>query len=103
MAKTKRRCPFVTSRSWDVVERWSWLRHITPWFVLEWIFRRYHLCWAGMVMWKLGYDWSWSLNRGCFYPFDYCGWYDEATPEERAEGLRIAEESPALVTFERAE
>ena len=96
----KRRWPFGTSRVWNEIEPWAWLRHITPWWLLYWLFGRYHICWSGMAMWKLGYDWSWSLNKGCFHPFDYCGWYDHtATAEERTEGLRIAGELPVLVKF----
>lgn len=67
----------------------SWMRHITPWRVLNFIDRHSHTCWAGMVMWKLGYGWSWWPCMTCFMGpkdwGDYCGKYngpDRPAPKE---------------------
>lgn len=92
----KTRCPLPTN-SWGEIEPWPWLRFITPWWALHWLCNRYHLCWSGMVMWKMGYGWSWSLSRSCLFPFDYCGYYDDASDQEREEALRIIGESPEIV------
>jgi hypothetical protein len=100
LGRNKRRWPFGTSRFWGEIEPWSWLRHLTPWWFLRWLFSRYHLCWAGMVTWKLGHETSWSVSRSCIYPFDFCGFYDGASAEERAEALRIAGEGPVLIFTE---
>ena len=95
----KRQWPFPLNR-WGDIEPWPWLRHITPWPVLNLLFDRYHLCWAGMVMWKQGSDFGWRVRPDCIYPHDYCGHYDHAGAEERAEGLRIANEnSGPMITF----
>ena len=59
--------------------RWtppSRARFIVPWRLLEWINEHSDVCWAGMVMWKLGYDWSWWPTRTCFLDGDYCGKFD---------------------------
>ena len=61
-------------------DRWtppSWMRHISPWWVLLWLDRHLNTCWAGIAMWKLGYEWSWWPN-GCWdgrpgQEYDYCG------------------------------
>ncbi len=56
----------------------NWLRHITPWWLLQYIDRNYETCWAGMVMWKLGYEFedSWKIVETCFESGnDYCGKY----------------------------
>ena len=97
----KRRWPLNSRSRWGQIEPWSWLRHITPWPVLNFLFDRYHLCWAGMVMWKLGYDWAWDVSPSCLHPHDYCGFYDNvATQAERDEGLRIAnEDTSPMITF----
>jgi len=58
----------------------TFLRHITPWWLLGWIDRRWDTCWAGMVMWKQGYDWDWWPTNTCFDatdgPWDYCNKFD---------------------------
>lgn len=93
--ETKVRSPLPLSR-WGEVEPPSWLRHFIPWSVLDWMFNRWHLCWSGMVMWKLGYEWSWSIDRSCVLQ-DYCGWYaTKATPQEKAEAMRIIGETPLI-------
>lgn len=51
----------------------SWMRHVISWRVLGWLDRRLDTCWAGMVMWKEGYDWSWWPTDSCSDPHDYCG------------------------------
>ena len=88
----KRRWPFGVSRRWGEIEPWSWLRHITPWFVLDFLCDRYHICRAGVVMWKMGHGWAWDVRPSCLTPHDYCGFYDYASAEERVEGWRIANE-----------
>ena len=64
-----------------------WMRHITPWWVLKWIDNRFLVCWAGVAMWKLGYDgWSWFPTRACFtsYPdsWDYCNKFNMIEPDQ---------------------
>ncbi len=52
------------------------LRHIISWRRLNWINDHFNYCWTGMVMWKLGYDWSWERSSTCFTDEDercYCG------------------------------
>ena len=53
-----------------------WVRHFTPWWVLNFINAHLPTCWTGMVMWKQGYDWEWWPNSGCFDPHDYCRKFD---------------------------
>ena len=96
----KHRWPLRTNRFGEILPP-SWLRHITPWWLLDRIWRRYHICWAGIVMWKLGYEHSWSLDRSCFHPYDYCGWYDTCDSEERRDGLAIAGEVPLITVSEK--
>ena len=38
------------------------LRHVIPWGLLYWIDPRLPICWTGVVMWKLGYGWSWACS-----------------------------------------
>lgn len=68
----------------DVMKEWpmtfdppSWLRHFLPWWLLHYLDRRYRLCWTGVAMWKMGYEWSWGPpNPTCFgdgEPTCYCG------------------------------
>lgn len=75
------------------------LRHVVSWRMMGWIFDRYHLCWAHMVSWKLGSDqFSLQVDRSCFVPYDYCGWYDNcASRQERADGQRIANERDEII------
>lgn len=79
-------------------EPWPALRHITPWFVLDWLNDKYHFCWVQMVLWKIyGSEGMWEVGPDCFYPYDYCGYYDHtATKQERVEGMSIAQENPVL-------
>ena len=73
-----------------------WTRHFIPYLVLLWISERYATCWAGMVMWKQGYDWGWWPVRSCFDPQDYCGKFDKA-PCALAESSSKSEEVPKKV------
>ena len=76
-----------------------WLRRITPWWLLRRLNDRYHICWANIVSWKLGYGDSWELGRGCFHPYDYCGKYDQCSAADRMEGLRVVGESEVTICF----
>ena len=73
-----------------------WLRHIVSWRFLGWLSSRYHICWAGMVSWKMGSESDWSLSKGCFHPYDYCGYYDQCSAEERAAGIRCWTDQPEI-------
>lgn len=61
-------------------ERWtppSFLRHVASYRMLEFINKRTNTCWTGMVMWKMGYGWSWWPNDNCMsFDGDYCGKWD---------------------------
>lgn len=83
---------------WGEIAPWPWLRHLTPWWLLTWINDRYHLCWANMATWKLGYDsGDWALSRGCFSPYDYCGYYDQCSDENRRAGMRCLAYAPEVL------
>lgn len=102
MDRQKRR--FWYPRNWlgEIVPA-SWLRYAVTWRALNWIHARYHVCWASMVSWKLGYDESdWRVKpRSCWEPYDYCGYYDDpAKAAERAEALAM-DEPEVLLTFQR--
>ena len=69
----------------------SWLRHITPWWELNFIDNHFHVCWANLVMWKMGYpreNWLWDNFRTCKAPDQpgpcYCGKYGAPTKETPA-------------------
>lgn len=77
-------------RSWPLLNRLlldrtppSWMRHIIPWRVLYWLDKHTDTCWAGMVMWKEDYEWSWwscSWQDGLGADGDYCGkWRSKET------------------------
>lgn len=59
----------------------SWMRHFTPWWLLHWLDERMETCWAGIAMWKMGYDWDWWPTNTCFDAtdgrWDYCGKFKE--------------------------
>ena len=52
---------------------------LVPWWLLHLIDRLCPwTCWTGLVMWKLGYGWSWRQNEDCNEPAwggtrCYCG------------------------------
>ena len=52
-----------------------------------------------MVSWKVNGDGNWSVVGSCFHPFDYCGYYDQCSQENRQLGIRIAGENNAVITF----
>lgn len=73
----------------------GFLRFVVSWKLLWWINQRTETCWSGMVMWKMGYGWSWAVRESCFrgWPLgDYCGRFDShplcdrVIQEARAEG-----------------
>ena len=47
------------------MSKFVWLRVMTPWWFLRWIDRHFGVCWAGIVMWKLGYPWDWRDDGSC--------------------------------------
>ena len=63
--------------------KWRWgsppacLRRFVSWRLLHWLDGRYDLCWAELVMWKMGYGGSWeTVSMSCMsgHPdgWDYC-------------------------------
>ena len=77
----------------------DWLRPFISWWMLRWLFDRYHLCWSGMVTWKMHGESSWSVRRWCLFPYDYCGYYDdEASDEERREAIALACDNSVIFT-----
>jgi len=73
---------------WGELEPPHWLRHLVPWWLLSWISDRYLVCWSGMVSWKIFGDGAWNLQRGCFWPYDYCGKYDGLGRNESSDEAR---------------
>lgn len=49
---------------------YSITRFIVPWKLLRWIDENSDLCWAGIVMWKMGYGWKWKVVASCFNAID---------------------------------
>lgn len=56
----------------------SWVRHLISWRLLGFIDKHLATCWAGMVMWKYGYEGEWWPTGTCLSPDDYCGKFDAA-------------------------
>ncbi len=67
----------------SVIKRWPfgnlphWLRHFTPWWLLDYINTHYDVCWTKVVLWKM-YDGDWGrVEKMCFChsegALDYCG------------------------------
>lgn len=58
---------------------WPWLRHIIPWWVLEWIDGHCDVCWENVVTWKIeGGECPWAVDTSCRDDFKrtgtcYCG------------------------------
>ena len=71
----------------------AWMRHFVSWRLLFWLDKRLPTCWAGMTMWKLGYDgWEWWPDRTCWdgpkgREFDYCGKYQNKAELQKARRL----------------
>ena len=83
-----RRFPWPRSR-WGEIEIPGWLRHVTPWWFLLWLDKRYdNLCWPGIVHWKCGMGWpDWGHSRHCAEAGGYCG--KIAHNEDRAKAAEI--------------
>ena len=61
----------------------SWLRHFIPWRVIDRIEVRLGLCRCGIVMWKLGYEWTWDRPTETCFNHErgvpcWCGRYESA-------------------------
>ena len=52
-----------------------------------------------MVSWKLDGEASWSLRRYCLFPFDYCGYYDNASNDERNAAIRSISDNDVELTW----
>lgn len=59
------------------------IRRHTPWWLLQFINRHTHTCWAEMAMWKMFDDveMRWRPSRSCWdgpgEGYDYCGRWDK--------------------------
>ena len=61
------------------------LRHVTPWWLLDWLDKRLPFCWASVVTWKAGsgaMPGGWWPNHACFAPDDYCGKFQPEQGEQ---------------------
>jgi hypothetical protein len=78
-----------------------WLRHVTPWWLLRLIERRFNACGVGVAQWKYGHQergyetwWpTWSCMGGPPHAWDYCGRYKNAAEFEAATGIELPKET----------
>jgi hypothetical protein len=89
------RFPWPRNR-WGEIEPPAWLRHVTPWWLLELIDRHFLPCWLGMAEWKLFGARGWDIGRGCFFPYDYCGKYDQCSRRNRERAMQVWQGRPEV-------
>jgi hypothetical protein len=61
----------------------TWLRHVTPWWLLRLINDHFGVCWSNVVGWKVYGSWycnGWNPGPECLGENDYCGKFTEAKP-----------------------
>lgn len=57
----------------------TFLQRHTPWWLLQFLNRHTHSCWAEIAMWKMGYNdtFQWRVRASCWGEpssgYDYCG------------------------------